>query len=323
MRTAFEQIWEKGGFGAWVLSPLSALYGLGWLSYLGIYRLGLKQAKQPHSPIVCIGNLVAGGSGKTPLTLAVADLLVAAGREVVVSTSGYGSPRQHEATLAPAGSLDVEEWGDEATMMRWLRPDLRLVVGRNRVLAAEIVAADAPGAVMLMDDGFQHLPLEKNVTVVVDVDGANKFCFPAGPLREPRRVGLSRADRVVRASVDFTGRIERFQDQNGEAVDLVGEVDALCAIANPERFLSSLREFGLTVRDSKALTDHDSMQGAGVLGDFGTERPVVVTAKDFVKLKKWQDLSGRHVVVADYEVQLAEPERFLSWLLERIDESVS
>src|SRR5690606_29737026 len=160
---------------------------------------------KPHSPIICIGNLVAGGSGKTPLTLAVADLLLNSGRELVVSTSGYGSPRQHEASFAPSCQLDVEEWGDEATMMRWLKPELPLVVGRDRVRAAEIVASISPGAIMLMDDGFQHLPLKKDVTVVVDVKSANQFCFPAGPYREPRRIGLNRADRVLRSGVDFSG----------------------------------------------------------------------------------------------------------------------
>lgn len=321
MREAIERVWSKGGLGAWLLSPLSVLYGMGWLGYLTVYDLGIKQAVRAHWPVVCIGNLVAGGSGKTPLTLAIADFLREEGWEVVVSTSGYGSRRQHGATFAPAGDLDVEEWGDESTMMRWLRPDLELVVGRDRVSAAKAVAVERPKAVMVMDDGFQHLPLEKHLTLVVDVAGRNRLCFPAGPLREPRWLGLPRADRVLRPGVDFGGSLMGFRGTDGVLRVLDGEVDALCAIGNPERFFGGLRLWGLTVRSERVLTDHDPLAAAGLLGDLGRERPLVVTAKDFVKLRARQDLSGRDVVVADYEVRLRG--EFAAWLKGRIDEGLA
>ncbi len=322
VREAIERVWEKGGVGAWVLSPLSLLYGAGWLGYLMVYGSGLKKAKRVHRPVVCVGNIVAGGSGKTPLTLTIAELLIQSGREVVVSTSGYGSVRAHEATMAPEGELDVEEWGDESTMMRWLRPDLSLVVGRDRVRAGEIVAAARPGAVMLMDDGFQHLPLAKDVTAVVDVEGVNRFCFPAGPYREPRWVGLRRADRVLRRGVDFEGEMVGFRGLDGGIREVSGEVDALCAIGNPQRFFEGLERFGLCLCGRKVLTDHDPLSG-DVLGAMGRERPLVVTAKDFVKLRARQDLTGRDVVVADYRVRLTDPEGFGTWLNGKIDESLA
>lgn len=323
VRRAVERIWEEGGPGAWLLSPLAALYGVGWLGYLGVYAVGIKKAKRPHRPVICVGNLVAGGTGKTPLTLAVADLIAKSGRAVVVSSSGYGSPRQHGAQFAPPGELDVDEWGDEATMMRWLRPELNLVVGRDRVEAATVINTKAPGAVMVMDDGMQHLPLAKDVVLAVDVKGKNGLCFPAGPYREPRAVGLRRADRVMRPGVDFSGRIVRFRDFSGNERTGLGEVDAVCAVANPGRFFKSLESAGLKVGTRRALTDHDPMDGTEVLEGLGTEKPVVTTAKDFVKLRSRQDLSQRDVVVAEYEVELADAEAFWSWLAVRLDESVS
>jgi tetraacyldisaccharide 4'-kinase len=292
------------------------------MGYLGIYKLGFKSAKRVHRPVVCIGNLVAGGSGKTPLTLAIAELLVQFGFDVVVSTSGYGSEKQHEASMAPGGELDVDVWGDESTMMRWLMPDLKLVVGRDRVRAGEIVASECPGAVMLMDDGFQHLPLQKDVAIVVDVEGLNRFCFPAGPYREPRGIGLRRADKVVRRGGDFDGEMVGFRGVNGEKRVLDGDVDALCAIGNPERFFEMIESQGLSICNRKVLTDHDPLMGE-FLTALGVDRPLVVTAKDFVKLRVRQDLTGRDVVVADYRVRLMEPEVFGDWLQGRIDESLA
>jgi len=105
-----------------LLAPLSLLYWLVWEGYLLIYRLGLKKPSEPHRPVLCIGNLVAGGSGKSPVTLYVAELLTAAGRKVVLGCSGYGAPHSEGATWAPDGPLDAREWGDEPAMFRALAP---------------------------------------------------------------------------------------------------------------------------------------------------------------------------------------------------------
>ncbi|RYD40359.1 MAG: tetraacyldisaccharide 4'-kinase, partial [Verrucomicrobiaceae bacterium] len=165
-------LWESPALGPFfarlVLTPLSWLYAAGWQAYLATYRFGFKKAAEPHRPILCVGNLQVGGSGKSPLVRHLIDVLRGMGREVVVSCSGYGSPRAEAATLAPEGELDAAEWGDEPAMLRMQVPDLPLVVGRRRVLAAAIVHQHFPNAVMLMDDGFQHLPLRKTLSIVLD-----------------------------------------------------------------------------------------------------------------------------------------------------------
>ena len=124
--------------------------------YESIYRFHLKQPKSPHSPIICVGNLMAGGSGKTPFVLYLSKILAELGYEVVLSCSGYGSPVSREAQVAPEGPLNPNKWGDEPAMIRWLNPELPLIVGRDRVLAATLCVHHFPRAVLLLDDGYQH-----------------------------------------------------------------------------------------------------------------------------------------------------------------------
>src|SRR5690606_24399390 len=126
------------------------LYQAGWLAYASLYRYGFKRAFVPAIPTICIGNLTAGGSGKTPFTLEITRNLNARGIRAVIGTSGYGSPRYHGATLAPEGPLPIDTWGDEACMLRYLEPEIPLIVGHDRVRAAQIAAEQFPHAVLIM-----------------------------------------------------------------------------------------------------------------------------------------------------------------------------
>ena len=115
-RSLSTEVWHgASGFGRiarFVLTPLSWLYAAGWECYVALYRWGIKRAKRPHRPVVCVGNLVVGGSGKTPLTLHVADLLRSMGRPVVIGCSGYGSSAAVGAAIAqyPQPVANRELW---------------------------------------------------------------------------------------------------------------------------------------------------------------------------------------------------------------------
>src|SRR4051794_30361708 len=115
-----EELWTSPEFKAQLLrtllTPASWGYALGWQAYLAMYQLGFKKAKAPHRPIVCVGNLLVGGTGKTPVTIHISDLLTGLGHQVVISCSGYGSPASEAACLAPKGPLSASEWGDEAAL---------------------------------------------------------------------------------------------------------------------------------------------------------------------------------------------------------------
>lgn len=307
-------LWESPAIGARLartaLTPLSWLYAGGWQAYLLTYRLGLKQAQAPHRPVLCVGNLQAGGSGKSPLVRHLVEVLREMGQEVVVSCSGYGAPRAEAATLAPEGDMDAAEWGDEPAMLRMQIPDLPLVVGRRRVLAASLVHESHPNAVMLMDDGFQHLPLRKTLSIVLDpLDPPNRRCLPAGPYREPRQ-NRARADLVLPGPFRVV--------EEGPTLDepWPREFAVLCALGQPARFLASLPHPPVLTR---LLPDHDPLTEGNLFDGMDPALPVVVTAKDWVKLRARPDIAARRVLVARHAVRVELAAEFRAWLAERLD----
>jgi tetraacyldisaccharide 4'-kinase len=316
------EIWNGRSLGARVarigLFPASVLYGLGWQTYLAMYRLGVKKAVKPHHPIVCIGNLLAGGGGKSPMTVHLVEVLREMGREVVVGASGYGSPRSEAASLAPDGHLNPAEWGDEPAMLRWLIPDLPLIVGRRRVLAAEICHRSHPGAVLLMDDGFQHLPLHKDLTILLDpANPFNRLCLPAGPYREPR-TNRSRADIVIPGHFKVVSQPLRFVDPAGNSV-APKSPSVLCALARPEAFLEALASSGVKPVSQILLPDHDTLDAGTLLETIPSDRPVVVTAKDWVKLRERSDVESRSFVIALQSTAVEPKAEFRDWLKNRLD----
>lgn len=291
------------------LTPASLLYALGWTAYESMYKLGIKKPKEPHKPVVCVGNLQVGGTGKTPATMYVATALGAIGRKVAISCSGYGSPRAEGATLAPAGELDPLEWGDEPALIRSQKVNTPLIVGRNRVRAAEICRSELPDHVLLLDDGFQHLPLKKHVSIILDPDRGNKLCLPAGPYREPRS-GLQRASAVLPRDffVQWTFEMEASSDM------VKGKVNVVCALANPQSFLASLTGSGYELVRSLLLPDHDDLQDPALLQGLDRSIPLVCTAKDYVKLRRRKDLGDFTLYIADKGLFIEPEEDFNEWL---------
>lgn len=322
------ELWTSGAPKARLarlgLLPLSGLYAVGWEVYLAMYRLGIKRAAEPHQPVVCVGNLVVGGAGKSPLTLHLAGLLREMGREVVVACSGYGSPHAEAAAIAPEGPLSPKEWGDEPAMFRWLMPDLPLVVGRRRVLAAELVHQQFPRAVMLMDDGFQHLPLRKHLTLVLDEPRPkNRLCLPAGPYREPRW-NRRRADAVLPDRFRVVSEPLRFVRPNGTEMNAPGAYATLCALGQPERFERAVLDAtGVEPVAAVRLGDHDPLDAGTLLERLPTDCPTVTTAKDWVKLRERSDIGSREFLVAQHAVRVEPAAEFRAWLRERLDERSS
>ncbi len=305
----------------YALLPLAWLYECGWWVYKHLYTFKIKKAKHPHWAIVCIGNLTVGGTGKTPLVLHMIDVLRSTGRPVVVSCSAYGSPAQHEAKLAPEGDLDPAEWGDEPAMIRWLRPDVAIICGRNRVRAAQICSQTCPDAVLLLDDGYQHLPLKKDVSIIIDdPDPANPFCLPAGPYREPRSESL-RANLVVPLDWPTVTVQTGFFDPDGphrERID--GRVALLCAVGSPDRFADSMTKMGLEVAHREFLPDHDPLSAGTLFQNIPEGMPIVVTAKDWVKLRKRNDIVSRKIYVATQSVRFDEAEKLALMFKRTLDE---
>ena len=293
--------WWKGdparpGALARSLSPLGALY-----AGATARRLAGTTAHRPGIPVICVGNLDAGGAGKTPVVMALAERLAARGIVVHVVSRGHGGNLRGPVRVGPGHSAD--EVGDEPLLLAALVPTW---VARDR--AAGVRAAEDAGArAILLDDGFQNPSVAKDLSVVV-VDAArgwgNGLAIPAGPLREGIAEGLARADLVVtlggaRAQAGFGAR---WGDRLGGVPRLAGELRplptgmpwaglralAFAGIGHPEKFFATLRSLGADVVATRALGDHAALTPA-LMARLGAEAlrlgaRLVTTEKDAVRL---------------------------------------
>lgn len=208
--------------------------------------------------IVSVGNLVVGGAGKTPLVIFLAQWALALGKRVAVVSRGYGRSAQAPVTFDRSALPRVEAVGDEPRLIA-RRTGAQVFVDADRVRAA--TAARASGVqVVLLDDGFQHRRLARDVDIVVHVPTASEHVLPWGPCREPPS-SLRRAQIVWNgpAATDPHGalRVSRVVDANGSVASLQGrKVLALSGIARPLRFFETLEQLGATVVERHAYGDH-------------------------------------------------------------------
>ena len=313
-------------------SPLGALLApLGWAVALftvlrrGAYRAGMRRSRQVGCPIVVVGNLSAGGTGKTPLVIAIAKLLARRGLRVGVVCRGYRGSASRWPRQVRSDS-DPNRVGDEAVLLA-RRTGGPVAAGPNRIAAARILFRRGKCDVILSDDGLQHLRLARDVEIVV-VDGVRRHgngrCMPAGPLREP--LGrLASVDLVVVNGAARSGELE-MQLVAGDAVSLVdagqtrpldsfrgAPVHAVCAIGHAERFFRTLEAHGVTIV-RHPFPDHHPFREAEIR--FPDAAPVLMTEKDAVKCERFAD--ARHWYVPVEAVLLSELEaRLLAILRER------
>ena len=318
--------------GSLLLRPLALLYGLLAALHRLPYRIGLRQARRAPVPVIVVGNLVAGGAGKTPTVLALVRQLQALGHQPGVISRGHGR-RGDQVRLVQADS-SAAEVGDEPLLIH-RRSNAPVAVGRDRLAAARALCAAHPAVDLLIaDDGLQHLALARDLQVLVfdDRGAGNGRLLPAGPLREHLPSVLPPKTQVLythgRPSTPLPGAIGQrrlgglvaLQDwwfgaspDDGAWARLAGRpVWAAAGLARPEPFFAMLEAQGLQVR-RLPLPDHDPLDTLPWPADAGD---VIVTEKDAVKLAPARCAATRvWVATLDFDV----PTDFARQLLQQLN----
>lgn len=292
------QSWQRRGPLAWILWPVSLLFRALSAVRRILFRTGLLRSFRLPVPVIIVGNIYVGGTGKTPLVIWLVEEFRRAGLAPGVISRGYGARNDIPSPVTPDSV--PEEVGDEPALIA-RRARCPVTVGRDRVAAAQALLANHPDVnVIVSDDGLQHYRLERDVEIVLcdERGNGNGWMLPAGPLREPpsRRRDFTVVNAVAPLSVEgasifrmeLVGEVaERLSDRR-QSIPLreiasagkSNRILAAAGIGNPARFFTMLRAAGLAV-DEMPLPDHYDFAAnpfAGVNADI-----ILITEKDAVK----------------------------------------
>jgi len=309
-----------------LLKVLSSLFLMGVRFRQAAYRRGWLRTRRLNRPVISIGNLSVGGTGKTPLVTLAAGALQAAGRRPCILTRGYGRRRGRSPTLLdPEDGLvyDPREVGDEPAALAKALPGVPLAVGADRFRGGEMAERAFRPGVFLLDDGFQHLALHRDLDVVlldVTAPEADLALLPAGRLREPFQalerahwVILTRTElgdaggmqarveaanphaRIFRCSTKLTALLEARSGLPQPPECLRGKkVAAFCGIGNPRAFFADLRSWGYEVAAERAFPDHHlyrtrDLESISALAQVAGADALLTTEKDLMNLPpRWE-----------------------------------
>ena len=278
-----------------LLWPAAGLFTLAAAGRRWAYRRGWLASRRLAVPVIVVGNLTVGGSGKTPRVLHLVQALQAAGWRPGVVSRGHGGAASAPRRLTDAA--DPADCGDEPAMIQW-QAGCPVAVGADRAAAAALLVPDCD--VIVADDGLQHYALARDIEIAV-VDGqmglGNGWPLPAGPLREPARrlagvdfVAVRDGDRAGAWRIDIRADTARRIDGQGGARTLAHwrgrAVHAVAGIGVPERFFSQLERAGVEI-ERHAFADHYALREPDLA--FADQRPVLMTGKDAVKCRPFAD----------------------------------
>ncbi len=336
----------------WLAAPLSPLYGAVVRGRNRAFDGHPERAARVEAPVVSIGNLSTGGTGKTPLTLYLAEGLAEAGWPNAIISRGYGGSRNADP-MAVTPESDARACGDEPLLMAKRLGEGRVVVARKRILGARYALASDPAPrMLLLDDGFQHRALHRDLDLLL-LDGVRLWgdgrTLPLGDLREPMSSAARAHALVVTRSghvgdraaveawwkehgsggpifwVDF--KIQALRDwQSGARIPLprpeLHAVYAWCGLGNPGAFYADLASAGLQVAGRRAFPDHaiPTLRRFALLpseAEASGAKLLVCTEKDAVKLRpEHAAIATQPIWIAEQGVEGGGP--LLEWVLERL-----
>ncbi|KLN62332.1 hypothetical protein WH96_02125 [Kiloniella spongiae] len=300
MRTP--EFWRHRGLISTLLLPLSGFYYLG-----SILRQKLTSPTRVDVPVICIGNLTAGGSGKTPITLSLASSLQKMGKNPHIVSRGYGGEQEGPLRVSPSlhSARDV---GDEPLMMALANSQSTPVwISKNRVNGAKAAIKDGAD-IILLDDGFQNPTLQKDVSILVvdnKIGFSNERLIPSGPLRESIHNGLKRADAVfvikqpdeainpelaaIFATKAVTSVTIKPADETNQSELKSKKIFAFAGIGYPHKFYNTLENLSAQICGSKDFPDHyqyteDDLEKVLYMAQKAEADAIFTTEKDFVKI---------------------------------------
>jgi len=323
------RIWS-GESPLWLLLlPLSWLYGLVSGLIRLSYKVGLKRAWRAPVPVVVVGNLTAGGNGKTPVVIWLVEQLTQRGIRVGVVSRGYGGKAERYPLLL-TGQTTTAQAGDEPVLI-FQRTGAPVAVSPVRSEAVQALLSQTDVQMVITDDGLQHYALARDKEIVV-IDGVRRFgngwWLPAGPMRE-RASRLKSVDAVIVNGGTAQAVEIPMQLRPGLAVNLVtGErrdvaelpnLVAMAGIGHPPRFFSTLEACGARLLNTVPLADHQALSQAQVAGFTAPGQTLIMTEKDAVKCRAFARDNWWYLPV-DAELQGEQPERLLQALIALAEE---
>lgn len=323
---------------SFVLPPLSLLYDAVTRTRLSLYRRGTFHTTKLDRPVISIGNITTGGTGKTPLVEWVARTIASHGKKVCILTRGYGRKDPHLQVIVSDGYgvlASPAEAGDEPYLLATkLTGQAAVISSADRIAAGEEAIKDFGTECFVLDDGFQHLRLARDLNIVT-IDATNPWgggkLLPYGRLREARE-GLSRADCVVITRCDQAGDVEGLLVEiarliggrpifksfmrpvrvvslknAGETLAAPARVATFCAVGNPGSFFENVRQLGFEIGLQRSFPDHHVYSQAEIdsLIREGADC-LITTAKDAVKLRTLSFSVPCYVMEIEITIENAE-----------------
>lgn len=326
------------------LVPFSLIYALAQKLRPWLYQLGLCSDRKLSRPVISIGNLSVGGTGKTPVAAYIANLLIKQGLQVAVLSRGYGGSLEGQCAIVSDGKtirLTARECGDEPLLLAATVPGLMVVIGSDRYAAGMLALEQISPDIFLLDDGFQHLALQRDLDILLldcKHPFGNGWTLPAGLLRElpgaAQRADLIVQTRCPEKTIPPAVPGKPFCCARHTLSDLVplsggapltfaelreSKVLAFAGIAEPQSFFADLQQQGLNLVHTLCLADHSAYNAAtsaqitAALLSSGADF-AITTQKDGVKLGHLPPQTAQKILLARLDLSIADPAPLLSLL---------
>ena len=286
--------WHKKNLISCLLYPFSVIYLLGY--FFSYYS---KKSHKINKPIICIGNLVAGGAGKTPVAIALGKILKELNIDFAYLSIGYGR-KVKKSILVDRKKHNSREVGDESLLLSEIATTF---VAKDRFVGAKTIVEKLKKDLIIMDDGLQNNVLKKDLSILI-IDGnyvfGNNFIIPAGPLREPIFIGIKKADLIVVIGEDKKQIIKDFCINKKVIKAKIKTINhkefakksvvAFCGIGRPKKFFDSLVQNSIDVVDKISYSDHYQYKKRDIeqMIDLAKKKNsiLITTKKDWVRLDK-------------------------------------